>query len=187
MLDEAVIESRLQHLKEAGIIAILRGKNPERMYERGMALAQMGCRAIEVTLDSPRALEIVEALRPNLYDPVEGTTIAEAEVTRLQRRTRLLDVCWSPVNGGNDVIIATTLLGIDEGASAGAQVRAGTESPACTGDDHRRHLVSSGCPCQCSIKLLAERAVPCVQRIGPVQGDDRDATIYLDEYFIHNG
>ena len=68
MLDEAVIESRLQHLKEAGIIAILRGKNSDRMYERGMALAEMGCRAIEVTLDSPRALEIVEALRRDL-DP----------------------------------------------------------------------------------------------------------------------
>jgi Entner-Doudoroff aldolase len=68
MLDEAVIESRLGRLKEAGVIAILRGPNPERMYERGIQLAEMGCKAIEVTLDSPRALEIVEALRRDL-DP----------------------------------------------------------------------------------------------------------------------
>ncbi|HIM33074.1 MAG TPA: valine--tRNA ligase, partial [Candidatus Poseidoniales archaeon] len=61
-----------------------------------------------IFVDLFRRGEIVEALRPNLYDPVEGTTIAEAEVTRLQRRTRLLDVRWSPVDGGDDVIIATT-------------------------------------------------------------------------------
>lgn len=68
MLDDAVIESRLARLRDAGIIAILRGRNPERMYERGLQLAEMGCRAIEVTLDSPRALEIVAALRRDL-DP----------------------------------------------------------------------------------------------------------------------
>ena len=61
-----------------------------------------------IFVDLFRRGEIVEALRPNLYDPVEGTTIAEAEVTRLQRNTRLLDVRWSPVDGGDDVIIATT-------------------------------------------------------------------------------
>ena len=61
-----------------------------------------------IFVDLFRRGEIVEALRPNLYDPVEGTTIAEAEVTRLQRRTRLLDVRWSPVDGGDDIIIATT-------------------------------------------------------------------------------
>ena len=31
----------------------------------------------------------IEDLRPNIYDPVEGTTIADAEVERLQRKTRL--------------------------------------------------------------------------------------------------
>ncbi len=33
--------------------------------------------------------DIVEELRPNLYDPVEGTTLAEAEVERLPRKTKL--------------------------------------------------------------------------------------------------
>ena len=32
---------------------------------------------------------IIEDLRPNIYDPVEGTTIADAEVERLQRKTNL--------------------------------------------------------------------------------------------------
>jgi len=54
--------------------------------------------------------DIVEELRPNLYDPVEGTTIAEAEVERLPRKTQLMDVRWS-VEGDPDhppVIISTT-------------------------------------------------------------------------------
>ena len=37
---------------------------------------------------------IVEDLRPNIYDPVEGTTIADAEVERLSRKTKLVDVIW---------------------------------------------------------------------------------------------
>ena len=60
------IESSLNRLKSAGVIAILRGHNPERMRERGLALARMGCSAIEVTLDSTHALEIVRGLRKHL-------------------------------------------------------------------------------------------------------------------------
>jgi len=53
---------------------------------------------------------IVEELRPNLYDPVEGTTIAEAEVERLSRKSKLLDVRWSVTDDSdhNPVIISTT-------------------------------------------------------------------------------
>ena len=53
---------------------------------------------------------IVEELRPNLYDPVEGTTIAEAEVERLSRKTNLVDVRWSVTNDPkhDPVIISTT-------------------------------------------------------------------------------
>ena len=51
--------------------------------------------------------DIVEDLRPNIYDPVEGTTIADAEVERLQRKTQLIDVKWS-TEDGHEVIISTT-------------------------------------------------------------------------------
>lgn len=51
--------------------------------------------------------EIVEDLRPNIYDPVEGTTIADAEVERLQRMTQLVDVKWSTENG-DELVISTT-------------------------------------------------------------------------------
>lgn len=50
---------------------------------------------------------IIEDLRPNIYDPVEGTTIADAEVERLNRRTQLVDVIWE-TEDGQKVIISTT-------------------------------------------------------------------------------
>lgn len=51
--------------------------------------------------------DIVEDLRPNIYDPVEGTTIADAEVERLQRRVKLIDVKWL-TEDGEELIISTT-------------------------------------------------------------------------------
>ena len=51
--------------------------------------------------------DIVEDLRPNIYDPVEGTTIAEAEVQRITRETLLCDVRWT-TEDGEDVAISTT-------------------------------------------------------------------------------
>ena len=51
--------------------------------------------------------EIIEDLRPNIYDPVEGTTIADAEVERLQRKSQLVDVKWN-TSTGEELIISTT-------------------------------------------------------------------------------
>ena len=50
---------------------------------------------------------IVEDLRPNIYDPVEGTTIADAEVERQSRKTRLVDVKWV-CDDGTEIVISTT-------------------------------------------------------------------------------
>ena len=50
---------------------------------------------------------IIEDLRPNIYDPVEKTTIADAEVTRVSRKTNLCDVKWI-TEDGEEVIISTT-------------------------------------------------------------------------------
>ena len=51
--------------------------------------------------------DIVEDLRPNIYDPVEGTTIADAEVERLRRKSKLIDIRWT-TEDGIDVVISTT-------------------------------------------------------------------------------
>tara|TARA_B100001093_G_scaffold2499_3_gene2494 strand:+ start:40384 stop:42876 length:2493 start_codon:yes stop_codon:yes gene_type:complete len=50
---------------------------------------------------------IVEDLRPNIYDPVEGTTIADAEVERQSRKTKLIDVMWT-CDDGTELVISTT-------------------------------------------------------------------------------
>ncbi len=51
--------------------------------------------------------DIIEDLRPNIYDPVEGTTIADAEVERISRNTKLVDVKWK-TDTGEELIISTT-------------------------------------------------------------------------------
>ena len=51
--------------------------------------------------------DIIEDLRPNIYDPVEGTTIADAEVQRIKRKTKLCRVIWT-TDKGEDIIISTT-------------------------------------------------------------------------------
>jgi len=70
MLDEEEILARLDLLKQAGIIAILRGNNPERMYERGHDLVELGCRALEVTLDSPGALDVLNSWNQDFGDDI---------------------------------------------------------------------------------------------------------------------
>ena len=50
---------------------------------------------------------IVEDLRPNIYDPVEGTSIADAEVQRISRSTKLCDIIWE-TDDGESVVITTT-------------------------------------------------------------------------------
>tara|TARA_B100000900_G_scaffold415987_1_gene448314 strand:+ start:3262 stop:5751 length:2490 start_codon:yes stop_codon:yes gene_type:complete len=50
---------------------------------------------------------IVEDLRPNIYDPVEKTTIADAEVQRISRMTKLCDVLWE-TDDGQQIVITTT-------------------------------------------------------------------------------
>ena len=51
--------------------------------------------------------DIIEDLRPNIYDPVEGTTIADAEVERVSRMTKLVDVRWK-TESGEELVISTT-------------------------------------------------------------------------------
>ncbi len=51
--------------------------------------------------------EIIEDLRPNIYDPIEGTTIADAEVERTKKTGKLVDVRWK-TEDGETVIISTT-------------------------------------------------------------------------------
>ena len=60
-----------------------------------------------IFVDLFKSGDIVEDLRPNIYDPVEGTTIADAEVQRIQRRTKLCHVNWT-TEDGEEITISTT-------------------------------------------------------------------------------
>ena len=60
-----------------------------------------------IFIDLFRRGDIIEDLRPNIFDPVEGTTIADAEVERLPRMTKLIDVKWE-VDDGTELVISTT-------------------------------------------------------------------------------
>ena len=51
--------------------------------------------------------DIIEDLRPNIFDPVEGTTIADAEVNRIRRSTKLCRVKWT-TELGEEIVISTT-------------------------------------------------------------------------------
>ena len=64
------IESILQSMRDASVVAVLRGKNEDRLVARGLELAQCGCRCIEVTLDSNGALEVLRRLREQLPSSV---------------------------------------------------------------------------------------------------------------------
>lgn len=53
----------LQVIMETKVLAILRGLTPEQVLPMAGALAEGGIRALEVTLDSPAALESIQLLR----------------------------------------------------------------------------------------------------------------------------
>lgn len=65
-LREIEIAQVLARMRNAKVIAVLRGKNKQRLVDRGLELAQLGCRCMEVTLDSPEALCVVRELRQQL-------------------------------------------------------------------------------------------------------------------------
>jgi len=62
MGDKKVIQERLHHLRQSKVIAIIRAKNPTVAIERGLELSKLGCRALEVTLDTPEIERIIPAL-----------------------------------------------------------------------------------------------------------------------------
>jgi hypothetical protein len=58
---ERVLDA-LERLKKAKLIAIVRAKNPDVAIARGIELAEMGCGALEITMDSTDCLKILKAL-----------------------------------------------------------------------------------------------------------------------------
>ncbi|EDQ85916.1 uncharacterized protein MONBRDRAFT_28906 [Monosiga brevicollis MX1] len=85
------VDATLAHLKNAGVLAILRAKNPDAAIARGIELVELGCRALEVTLDTTewrRVLQtLVEKLPANVC--VGVGTVMDADVPLLPEIARL--------------------------------------------------------------------------------------------------
>lgn len=79
---QALVEATLAALKKARVLAILRCRgSPAVAVERGLELASLGCKAMEVTLDSTDWLEVLGKLRRRLPADVllgVGTVIDES-------------------------------------------------------------------------------------------------------------
>lgn len=67
----------LDRVTQSGVIAVLRGVEPSRLLPLGEALLAAGVGAVEVTLNSPGALEGIALLREKLGDriPVGAGTV----------------------------------------------------------------------------------------------------------------
>lgn len=81
-----MIEETLAGLRAAGIIAIVRGRDPERVLRRADELVELGARAIEVTLDTPDAMALLGVLADRLPPQVllgAGSVMSSAQVPTL--------------------------------------------------------------------------------------------------------
>jgi 2-dehydro-3-deoxyphosphogluconate aldolase/(4S)-4-hydroxy-2-oxoglutarate aldolase len=81
---DAQIEHTLARMREARVVAVLRGRSAQRLVARGLELADCGCRCIEVTLDSTDALGVLRSLRAQLPRTVllGAATVMTAEQAR---------------------------------------------------------------------------------------------------------
>lgn len=78
----------LAHIKESGLIAIIRSDGPRGLPEAAQALYASGIRAVEISLTTPGTLEAVEQIRQTLPDGCligVGTVMQADEVDRAQR------------------------------------------------------------------------------------------------------
>ena len=76
----------IKRMGRAGVIAIMRAKNKEVAIQRGRELADMGCKAIEVTVDSVGFEEILEALVQEIGSRClvgVGTVMDKSQIPRI--------------------------------------------------------------------------------------------------------
>ncbi|GGI39003.1 bifunctional 4-hydroxy-2-oxoglutarate aldolase/2-dehydro-3-deoxy-phosphogluconate aldolase [Mammaliicoccus stepanovicii] len=75
----------LNTIKESKIIAIIRNANPDDILPITKTLYNAGIRAIEVTMNSPKALESIELLSTEMKDKVivGAGTVLDSETARL--------------------------------------------------------------------------------------------------------
>jgi 2-dehydro-3-deoxyphosphogluconate aldolase/(4S)-4-hydroxy-2-oxoglutarate aldolase len=75
----------LEQITESGIVAVIRGSKPENIVEIGKALREGGVKALEITVETPRAMSIIEKVAIELEneDVIVGAgTVLDPETAR---------------------------------------------------------------------------------------------------------
>ncbi|KHF40217.1 bifunctional 4-hydroxy-2-oxoglutarate aldolase/2-dehydro-3-deoxy-phosphogluconate aldolase [Halalkalibacter okhensis] len=75
----------LEQITESGIVAVIRGSKPENIVEIGKALSEGGVKALEITVETPRAMSIIEKVATELdnEDVIVGAgTVLDPETAR---------------------------------------------------------------------------------------------------------
>ncbi|MCL7748260.1 bifunctional 4-hydroxy-2-oxoglutarate aldolase/2-dehydro-3-deoxy-phosphogluconate aldolase [Halalkalibacter alkaliphilus] len=75
----------LEQITESGIVAVIRGSKPENIVAIGKALREGGVKALEITVETPRAMSIIEKVAVELEneDVIVGAgTVLDPETAR---------------------------------------------------------------------------------------------------------
>ncbi|MFC0558304.1 bifunctional 4-hydroxy-2-oxoglutarate aldolase/2-dehydro-3-deoxy-phosphogluconate aldolase [Halalkalibacter alkalisediminis] len=75
----------LKQITESGIVAVIRGSKPENIVKIGKALREGGVKALEITVETPKAMAIIEKVASELAneDVIVGAgTVLDPETAR---------------------------------------------------------------------------------------------------------
>lgn len=74
----------LQQIKENGIVAVIRGANPENILPIAKALYAGGVKTLEITVETPKVLTLIEEVTSKLGDDVivGAGTVLDSETAR---------------------------------------------------------------------------------------------------------
>ncbi|KHF38738.1 bifunctional 4-hydroxy-2-oxoglutarate aldolase/2-dehydro-3-deoxy-phosphogluconate aldolase [Halalkalibacter okhensis] len=73
----------LQEIQDNGIVAIIRGAKPENILDIAKALREGGVKTLEITVETPRVLELISQVSQQLDDVIVGAgTVLDSETAR---------------------------------------------------------------------------------------------------------
>jgi 2-dehydro-3-deoxyphosphogluconate aldolase/(4S)-4-hydroxy-2-oxoglutarate aldolase len=79
---------RVDQIRDGGVIAILRGVDPESVVDVADAVVDGGVTALEVTADTPNVVEAIDVLSDRFDDALVGAgTVLDAETARAVQLT----------------------------------------------------------------------------------------------------
>jgi len=91
----------LKGIKDAKVIPILRAKNSQLTIERGKELIDLGCKCLEITLDTPGILDILKEVKSYIQSTNSSCTLGVGTITdksQIISVVGLVDFAISPVN-----------------------------------------------------------------------------------------